>query len=67
MQVIASYFPSRNKIFDIYDSKEEALKEVKYLNCFSSITHEKLQVAIVEISEEEYKEFMEGKEVNVAD
>jgi len=53
MQVIASYYPSTEEIFEIYNSKEEALKAIKMLNLFSR-GGEKLQVGVFELTEEEY-------------
>ncbi|MBR4314170.1 MAG: hypothetical protein IKP66_04595 [Lachnospiraceae bacterium] len=58
MRVAVAYFPSRNEVFAVYDSPEEAKREVKYLNCFSQ-GGEKLQAGWAEMTEEELKQFRE--------
>lgn len=52
---IVSYYPSTNKIFNIYNSVEDARKDVKFLNVFRN-GHEKLAVAEAELTDEEYAE-----------
>lgn len=52
---IVSYFPSTNKIFNIYNSVEEARKDVKICNLFAN-GREKLAIAEAELTDEEYKE-----------
>ena len=56
---IISYYPSTNKIHNIYDTVEEARKDVKMLNIFS-MGGEKLAVAEAELTDEEYQEACEG-------
>ena len=55
---IVSYYPSTNKIHNIYNSVEEARKDVKFLNLFSN-GHEKLVIAEAELTDEEYAELVE--------
>lgn len=55
MRVAVAYFPSRNEVFAVYDSPEEAKREVKFLNCFSQ-GREKLQAGWAEMTEEELKQ-----------
>ena len=57
IKTIVSYTPSNNKIFNIYDSIEEARKDIKFLNIFSM--GERLQVGEAELTEEEYNSFKE--------
>ena len=61
MRAIVSYFPSTNKIFNIYDSVEEARKDVKFLNLFSN-GNEKLQIGEAELTEEEYNNLINEDE-----
>ena len=61
MIAIVSYYPSTNKIFAVYDSVEEAEKAVKFLNCFSKLAGEKLQIAYAELSEAELEQ-LRGEE-----
>lgn len=61
MKAVVSYYPSTNKIFAIYNSIEEARSEVKFLNLFSSVANEKLNVGVAELTEEEYAD-MRGDE-----
>ncbi len=51
---IVSYLPSSNEIHTIYNSIEEARKDVKFLNSFSN-GGEKLCVGIAELTDEEYR------------
>lgn len=53
---IVSYYPSSNKIHNIYKSVEDAREDVKMCNLFSN-GHEKLAVAEAELTDEEYAEF----------
>ena len=55
---IVSYYPSTNKIHNIYDTVEEARKDVKMLNLFS-MGGEKLAVGEAELTDEEYQEVCE--------
>ena len=55
---IISYYPSTNKIHNIYNSVEEARKDVKICNLFSS-GREKLVIAEAELTDEEYAELVE--------
>jgi len=52
---IISYYPSTNKIHNIYNSVEDARKDVKMCNLFSK-GHEKLSIAEAELTDEEYRE-----------
>ncbi len=61
IKAVVSYFPSSNKIFNIYNSIEEARKDVKLLNLFS-MGGEKLQVGEAELSEDEYRSLTEEDE-----
>ncbi len=54
MKAVVAYYPSTNKPFAIYDSIEEARSEVKFLNLFSGMAQEKLEVGVAELTEEEY-------------
>lgn len=58
---IVSYYLSTNKIHSIYNSVEEAKKNVKYLNLFS-MGGEKLAVGVAELTDEEYQELCGGVE-----
>ena len=53
---IISYYPSTNKIHNIYNSVEDAKEDVKMCNLFSN-GREKLAVAEAELTDEEYAEF----------
>ena len=52
-QSIVSYYPSTNKIHAIYDTVEDAEKDVKFLNLFS-MGKEKLRVGVAELTDEDY-------------
>lgn len=56
IRCIVSYYPSTNKIHNIYKSVEDAREDVKMCNLFSN-GHEKLAVAEAELTDEEYAEF----------
>jgi hypothetical protein len=53
---IISYYPSTDKIHNIYDSIEDAKEDVKMCNIFSHTGLEKLSIAEAELTDEEYKE-----------
>lgn len=55
IRCIVSYYPTTNKIHNIYNSVEEAKKDVKLCNLFSK-GHEKLSIAIAELTDKEYRE-----------
>lgn len=57
---IVSYYPSTNKIHNIYDTVEDAKESVKMCNLFSN-GREKLMVAIAELTDEEYRDIVEGE------
>ena len=57
MQAIVSYYPSSNKIFNVYNTVEEAKSEIRLLNVFSSVGGEKLSVGYAEMTEEEYNQY----------
>lgn len=52
---IISYYPSTNKIHNIYNSVENAREDVKMCNLFSN-GGEKLSIAEAELTDEEYRE-----------
>lgn len=55
---IISYFPSTNKIHNIYDSIEDAKEDVKMCNVFGGLMGlEKLSIGEAELTDEEYKEY----------
>ena len=56
---IVSYYPSTNKIHNIYSSVEDAREDVKICNLFSN-GREKLAIAEAELTDEEYKEICGG-------
>ena len=56
MKVIVSYYPSTNKIHNIYSSIESARKDVKMCNLFSK-NQEKLSIGEAELTDEEYQEY----------
>ena len=58
IRCIVSYYPSTNKIHNIYNSVKEAREDVKMCNLFSS-GREKLAVAEAELTDEEYAELTE--------
>ena len=58
---IVSYYPSTNKIHNIYSSIEDARKDVKMCNIFST-GREKLSVGEAELTDEEYRKYCEEVE-----
>lgn len=52
---IISYYPSTNKIHNIYNSVEDAREDVKMCNLFSK-GREKLSIGEAELTDEEYRE-----------
>lgn len=53
---IVSYYPSTNKIHNIYSSVEDAREDVKMCNLFSKGC-EKLSIGEAELTDEEYSEY----------
>lgn len=62
-QCIVSYYPSTNEIHNIYDSIEDAKKDVKMCNLFSKHSGlEKLSIGEAELTDEEYQKYMAESE-----
>ncbi len=55
IRCIVSYYPSTNKIHNIYDSVETAREDIKMCNLFSN-GHEKLAISEAELTDEEYRQ-----------
>ena len=55
-ELIVSYYPRTNKIHNIYDTVEDARKDVKMCNVFGK-GHEKLSVGKAELTDEEYQKY----------
>lgn len=53
---IVSYYPSTNKIHNVYKTIEDAREDVKMCNLFS-LGCEKLGIAGAECTDEEYQEY----------
>lgn len=53
---IVSYYPSTNEIHNMYESVEDAKEDVKLCNLFSK-GHEKLAIAVAELTDGEYREY----------
>ncbi len=53
---IVSYYPSTNEIHNIYDSVEDARKDVRMCNLFSN-GREKLSIGETELTDEEYSKY----------
>ena len=45
MKCIVSYYKCTNKIHDVYNSIEEAKKDVRFLNIFSAVAEENYVLA----------------------
>ena len=59
---IVSYYPSTNKIHNVYKTIEDARKDVKMCNLFANgLGCEKLGIAEAECTDEEYQEYF-GKD-----
>jgi hypothetical protein len=62
-QCIVSYYPSTNEIHNIYDSSEDARKDVRMCNLFSKcLGSEKLSIGKAELTDEEYQKYMAKSE-----
>ena len=62
-QCIVSYYPSTDEIHNIYDSVEDAKKDVKMCNLFSKrLCLEKLSIGKAELTDEEYQKYMAENE-----
>ena len=61
-EFIASYYPKTMEIFTIYDTVEEGLKDIKFLNVFIKNEDNKLRLGRFEATDEEYEELMKQNE-----